>query len=178
MRAFRRLTVLPLLAVTGLALGCGSDSAAPVDPGGGEGALSFTFTGTSSGSFSASGPMHGQSEAWAAALREGNALDIRAFRARSSSRGDVAFLWLEDPTPGTYSIANDEAWFDFITNTTASWTAYDRECWLENGSVVVTAVAGQRIQGTFSGAGECLTFDWDSEPFSVASGQFDVPIVD
>jgi hypothetical protein len=146
-------------------------SACPVRPSDG-------FTGAAFGSFAASGRMHDQSATWAAGLPEGNALDIRAFRALSSSRGDVALLWLEDPTPGTHSITDGEALFDFITNTTSSLTSYDRECWLETGSVIVTSFAGQRVQGTFSGEGECLTFNWDSEQFSVTGGQFNVPILD
>jgi hypothetical protein len=97
------------------------------------------------------------------------------FVRRSATRGDVGFVAVYSLTPGTHSITSGDADFEFWVNTTATVSDYDRICWLEEGSVTVTSITTQRIQGTFSGQGVCFT-NGDEDPFTVSNGQFDTPV--
>jgi hypothetical protein len=191
MRTRRNLFVLPLLAATSFALGCGdSGSGSPTGPTAGSGSVSFNFTGAVSGNYSASGAVQvnqitgAQFGTWAAGGREGGELAVVAFRARTNPRGDFFGLFVEGITgPRTVSITEDCetncAEVVFVTNMSITGTdqTFERICVLLTGSVTVSSISAQRAQGTFSGQGECVNMAFEEEPFAITNGTFDVPIV-
>jgi hypothetical protein len=169
----RQLFRLPLLAAALLAVGC--DSRDPVAPVGEGGTMSFAFSGSPSGNFSATGPFTEESNAWARGRRFGTHFDVFGLVRRSATRGDVGMVAVYSLSPGTYSIANGDADLEFWVNSTATVSDYDRICWLEEGSVTMTSITTQRVQGTFSGQGVCFT-NGDETPFAVSNGQFNAPV--
>lgn len=187
MKTYRTLLALPLLAVTSFALGCGgSDS--PTDPTGNSGSVSFSYSGAISGSYTATGAVQWmgfmpQFGTFAVGFWEDNELGILASRAGTASRSDVFSLDVENIAgPRTVAISADCitncAYVAFLPN--LNWNTFDsdRLCYLESGSVQVTAINAQRAQGSFSGQGVCLSVADETEgTFTITNGSFDVPIM-
>jgi hypothetical protein len=181
----RTLLRLPLLATTAFVIGC-SGGDAPTEPAAGSGSVSFNATGPAvSGAFNVSGAVQMganqqvQPGNWAMGVRDGAELGVVAFRTRSGDRGDMMIIWADGVTgPRTVSVASEEAGFVFSTNVSLSGQmGGEHTCWLETGSVTITSISAQRAQGTFSGAGGCVSeTSFDAVAFTVSGGQFNVPI--
>jgi hypothetical protein len=194
MKTPRKLLVLPLLATTLIAFGCG-DGGTGIDEGSDQSTMSFSFTdGTTSNSFTASGQVQmsqggdPQFGTWAAGGRTPtNELIVAAFRARTSPRGDLSFIYVPNiATPRNVTIS--EACFDtgadcpvmyLILNTPfVGEEAFDRICLLLSGTISVSTLNNERAQGTFNGQGVCVSNEFENPSlFGVNNGTFNVPIV-
>ena len=170
-----RILIGALLAVTA---GCGDGTG----PGGVSGSVSFSHSGASTGTFSASGSVlvaDPQAATWAAGTRDdaSQSIDVEGYVAHPSSTHDYVHLHFPQLTPGTVTIANGAAVdiaFGQPQAGTATWY-----CFLTSGSVVVTSLSSARVRGSFSGSGICLPAASGSPvAFTVTNGSFDVPLVD
>lgn len=179
----RGLVVMALFA----ALSC-SDSSGPNRLG----SMSFTYSGGGGGTFTASGnapsfsapPPTGTT--WAGGYIEAGEMFLGGSRPRTGGLVDVALLRIGRTTTGSESIdANCDidgivpctGMFLFL-NFNGDGDTGDFFCALTSGTIVVASVSGSRAQGTFSGAGQCLTGTGGaSSQFIVSSGEFDVALV-
>ena len=149
-------------------------------PGGLSGSLSFSYSGVTSGTFSASGSvgvLDPFGSTWAAGVRDetNQSLSVAANVARPSDRSDDAVIAFPQLTPGTVTIANGAGiaiTFGMTQSGTATWA-----CDVTSGSVTVTTLSGTRARGTFSGTGTCFNDSGASGAFTVTNGTFDVPAV-
>jgi hypothetical protein len=146
------------------------------------GTLSFSHSGATSGNFNASGSAvvanPGTSE-WAAAGRDDldQSITIVANIPRGSNTADNVLVYFPQLTTGTVTIAQgSEVLIAFGINssgTSATWS-----CELDAGSVVVTSVSNNRVQGSFSGTGDCFATTGGPVAFTVTNGSFNVPMLD
>jgi hypothetical protein len=167
-----RLLIGALLAI---AAGCGDGTG----PGSLTGNLSFSHSGATTGTFSASGslltedPLTGT---WAAAARDdaNQMVAIAANVGRPNSFDDIV-IDFPQLTPGSVTIANGAQvliTFGQTESGTVTWS-----CDLTSGSVVVTSLSDGRARGTFSGTGSCLPASGSPVGFTVTNGSFDVPLL-
>jgi hypothetical protein len=167
-----RVLLAVLLAI---AAGCGDGTG----PGGLTGSLSFSHSGATTGTFSASGSLlteDPQTGTWAAAARDdANQMIAIAANVGRPDTFDDTVIDFPQLTPGSVTIANGARvviTFGQTQSGTATWF-----CDLTSGSVVVTSLSGGRARGTFSGTGSCLPATGGPVAFTVTNGSFDVPLI-
>jgi hypothetical protein len=158
-----------------VATACGDSTG----PGGMSGSLSFSHSGATSGTFSASGSIlvpDPMAATWAAAVRDdaNQTLSVAANVVRPSNILDVVAIDLPRLMTGTFAIPNEARVAINFGQTQSGARTWG--CNLTSGSVIVTAFSGVRALGTFSGAGSCLGAT-GLVAFTVADGSFDVPVV-
>jgi hypothetical protein len=169
-----RILIGGLLAVTA---GCGDGTG----PGGVSGSVSFSHSGATTGTFSASGSVlvaDPQTATWAAGTRNdaSQSIDVEGYVAHPSSTHDYVHVHFPQLTAGTVTVANDATVsIVFGQPQTGAATWY---CTLTSGSVVLTSLSSARVRGSFSGSGSCLPSTGSPVAFTVTDGSFDVPLVD
>jgi len=159
------------------AAGCGDGTG----PGALNGSLSFSHSGATSGTFTASGSVlvaDPEAATWAAGARDdaNESIAIAANIARPSNTFDDIIIDFPQLTPGTVTVANGAhvvITFGQTQSGSATWF-----CDLTAGSVVVTSVSSSRVRGSFSGTGDCLGATGGPVSFTVTNGSFDVPLID
>jgi hypothetical protein len=169
-----RILVGALLAVTA---GCGDGTG----PGGLSGSVSFSHSGATTGTFSASGSVlvaDPEASTWAAGTRDdaSQSIDVEGYIAHPSGTHDYAHVQFPQLTPGTVTVANGASVtivFGQPETGTATWY-----CTLTSGSVVVTSLSSNRVRGSFSGSGTCVPASGSPVALTVTDGSFDVPLVD
>jgi hypothetical protein len=173
-----------VLAVLVLATACGEG---PTTVVGFEGALVFSYSGSNSGSFNASGVLpttsaEQRTSPWAAGYVEpGNQTSVAAAVPRSASTHDFVDLYINRNTVGSSTISSSCSsscsGLNIIigaSNTGASSTA---SCFLTAGSIAITEKSETRMKGTFSGTGTCVSSTGSSGAFTATGGTFDVAFV-
>lgn len=151
-------------------------------PGALSGNLSFSHSGATSGTFSASGSVLAadpQAVDWAAGVRDdqSQSIAIAAHIPRANNTSDEVAIEFPQLTTGTVNIANNGAHvamaFGQPQSGTPTWS-----CALTSGSVVLTSLSSTRASGSFSGTGTCTGSTGGPTAFTVTEGSFDVPLVD
>ena len=179
----RNLLLVPSLA---LIAACGSDGPTTVTAF--DGALSFTYSGGTSGTFNASGSLpstaSGQTTtAWAAAQASATSeMFVGAVSPRSATTHDLVGIFIQRNTVGTETI-NSSCGFncngmDITIGMANSGSTFTVNCFLGSGSIAITEKSASRMKGTFSGTGQCMTSTGSAAgAFTVTNGTFDVAIV-
>ena len=182
MFARNRLFVASLV----LLAACGSDG--PTTVTGFDGALSFTYSGANSGTFSASGALPTSAaaqatSAWAAAQASATSeMFVAAASPRSGTTHDLVGIFIQRNTVGSDEV-DDACGFNCtsvdlsigLANSGSTFTAY---CYLTAGTVAITEKSASRMKGTFSGTGECTSSGGaPTGAFTVTNGTFDVAIL-
>ena len=154
--------------------------------------LSFDYSiGGSSQTFTAEGEIERNADqsvrfgTWTAAARQMDSLNVVAFQAGTEPRGDVLVLFIPNVASGqSFQFAADctasnptcvEGDFavNFNLDPPTSEIEADRLCTFTAGSVSISSLTAERVQGTFSGSGTCTD---PQEAFTVTNGAFDTPI--
>lgn len=172
---FARLALLAALAA------CASHE--PLGPTEVFGTLGFTYTGGLSGTFVAAGSlMQSDPDDWVAGMRVNHGIDIRAQIPRGGAAIDIVVVVIPRLTAGSSTItatctsgtcADVIATFGQSTST----AAFLRGCFLESGTITITAISDTRASGAFEGTGTCLDEAGGASSFVVTGGQFDVLFV-
>jgi hypothetical protein len=180
------------LALAAIAVaGCGDD---PVSPGA-DSVLSFSYTGAGAAaatSFSAAGqiPANVQtsfgSTSWAAgaAAPTVNYATVAASIPRTATTYNFIAIGVTRKTVGTSPV---DATCDDpeATNCTGVFVFFDFNpdgddmafgCYLTAGSVTITSITSEKIAGTFSGTGTCLSDAFTESEFAITNGAFDVDV--
>lgn len=164
-----------------------------MSPTGASGSLSFSYTGagaTAATSFSASGAIPSNidnglgSGSWAAGSVSPttNYVEIGAAIPKTSTTWDITVVQIARKTVGTSSISGtcedeEECTGVFVIfnqgQTDNSFTHY---CYLETGSVTISAISSSNISGTFTGSGFCYAPTGTETPFTVTNGSFNVGV--
>lgn len=193
-RGFGVLQALSLaLALVGL-VGC---SDGPVDPAAfGPSRVRLSYQGPLVGSYAAEGELQrGKGmldHTYAYGLRYQNptALEVRSVVLDAASdRVDWVDIQIPADRPGTYAIDQDRCprWeagcaglFLVLRLPNQEGKQAKYSCTLLTGTIRVATASGRRVQGTFSGAGECIDRDapegTDHPPVTVTGGEFDVEL--
>lgn len=179
---YRSLLLVPSLA---LLASCGGDG--PTTVTGFNGALSFTYSGANSGTFSASGSVpttaNGQfTNAWAAAQASSTSeMFVAAVSPRSSTTHDIVGIFIQRNTVGSVTInstcnvnCNSVDLAIGVANNGSTFTA---DCFLTAGTIAITEKTSSRMKGTFSGTGTCSSSVGSTGSFTATGGTFDVAIV-
>lgn len=150
--------------------------------GGLNGSLSFSHSGATIGTFSASGSVLAADPMtvdWAAGARDDQtqSIAISAHIPRANDTFDDVVIDFPQLTTGTIAIANNGAHVAVVFGDSQSGTP-TWSCNLTSGSVVVTSVSSSRARGSFSGTGTCFGGSGAPAAFTVTNGSFDVPLVD
>lgn len=169
---------------------CGADSDdgfGPDNGGTGSGSLSFTYAGDGgNGSFQASGaaPTNNSLGTWAGGARvsdEGETTVLVTAVTKSGSDYDMIGIQLDGNAPGTYDMGGNcetNCAYAVAAFGITSWTdSGERACFIDEGTVTVTALSATEARGTFSGKGSCMTDEEFDEPFQVSGGTFDVKVI-
>lgn len=185
------LVWVPLLAV--LMAGCGGDdSTGPGDDGNGAvsaGVLTFNYSGSMSGSFSANGAPKATFEeslatgSFAVGTRiQGSGMGVTAFRRTSGTRGDMVIVVIEGEEKGRYDTAMSSCesrcatvMIYFNVDYTQGQQSFARAFVFETGEVEVSEVSSSVLKGTFSGRAE--EFFGEGGEFSVTNGSFSAPVM-
>jgi hypothetical protein len=176
-----------VVAAIALFAGCKDSSG----PSGFEGSMGFAFTGALNGDFTASGalPSSGASQAtsqWAAG--EVVATDASVYLAASSPRTstsrDFVGVFIPRTTVGSETIdfsgcTADCADVVVLLGENNNGTGSPLQtCYLTTGTVAITEITPSRVEGTFSGTGECFAPSAGTPTtFTIANGTFDVALV-
>jgi hypothetical protein len=166
---------LLLGALLTLAASCGDGTG----PGSPSGSVSFSHSGATSGTFTASGSVSvadPDRATWAFAERDdaNQTITVMANVARPSDVVDNTIVVFPQLTAGTATIPNQASVAINFGQTPSGIRTWS--CTLSSGTVVVTSVSDTRARGTFAGTGHCLGLAVLAE-FTVTSGSFDVPWV-
>lgn len=191
-----RIVWSPLLVATTLVAGCDRSPTVPPVPPEPIAILEFSYSGDRSGSYRAEGevPFDAQGNpeygTWATALpQEDGVILVVGSQARTPPFVDLFLLGLQNITaPGTYSFDLDCT----MTSTASCAVGYlgfgydwedsseerqvDAEYFIESGSVTITAIDGERIQGTLQGGGVEIPIG-SPGTIALSEGSFDVPVV-
>lgn len=186
----RQLLLAASLAVLA---GCGSDKVTTVT--GFNGALSFTYTGSGtgsiSGSFSATGSLPASSanqmtQQWAAGVlsnSDGGVYGDAAVPATASTHHFFGFF-INRTTVGSSTINTTtctsascpEVFFLFgAPNSGSSLSA--QTCSIDAGTIAITEITSTRVKGTFSGTGQCFTPSFATTNITISNGTFDLALV-
>lgn len=195
MRTHKRLIALSLALVAGLAA-CKDSTGSDKKTDNGSGSMSFSFTGSTTGSFSASGAFPTTSGVptvqFAAAVRDTTStgepyMVLLGFQPTTSGRGHlVEFDFANSTAPQTLTL--DEACYSHSTLTgcaialvglnydlsTSSSVAGEESYFFDSGTFTVTSVDATHVRGTFTGH---ATDSDTGHTITVTAGQFDVPFV-
>ena len=186
-----RLLVLLTLA----SVGCSDDGSGPAGVQHPSGAITFDYLGPRDGSFSAVGairlddngdPMSGEWAAGAVSTDDPDSFGAVGFDLATGDRGDIFLIGFEGlEGPGTFDFdgtcteTSQCPFLLFAMDTTLDGVETDVAwlCSLDIGTATVTELSADRLAGTFSGAGACLSAT-SFQVIVVSNGTFNVPIVD
>ena len=173
-----------LLAVLVLAAGCGEG---PTTIVGFNGALAFSYSGASTGSFNASGAIpttsaEQRTTPWAAGYVEpGNQTSVAAATPRDASTHDFVDLYINRNTVGSSTVnsscSSSCSGLSFIIGAANTGASSATSCFLTDGSIAITEKSDTRVKGTFSGTGTCVSSAGGSGSFTATGGTFDVPFI-
>jgi len=179
-----------LAAAVILLAGCGKDKVTAIT--GFNGALSFTYTGTGTGSvsgtFSATGalPTSGfETSTWSAGFlsTSPSGVFVESATPASASTHSFVFVALPRTTAGSSTIDPTcsaavcaEVFFELGAPNTGS-SLPTHSCILDAGTIVITEITATRVKGTFSGTGDCGTATGGIWTVTIASGTFDVALL-
>ncbi|CAN5652555.1 hypothetical protein BH23GEM1_BH23GEM1_04320 [soil metagenome] len=185
-----------------VAAGCGGDG--PTEPAALSGSISFTYSGSETGSFQATGRLDpfrsGPYRDGAAAIRDRYAgvetMIVLGIQMRSSVRADLLFLSFPAvTTPQTLPLSDFECpsgggpctltlyGNSFGINVPVAsgppvfFFDAENDYHFTGGTVTVASVTGARITGSFQGTAETQPFSGPPRVITVTNGRFDVPIV-
>lgn len=174
--------MLLAVSIAAFTAGCGDD-----DPLNLNGALSFSHSGSVSGTFNASGrvPLFGEfgSTAWAAGGRDvqNGAVVAMAILPAPSQRYHMALITIERLTPGSASIGSScTSGCAFIAvefGTSESDSDFSFNCFITSGTAAIASISDNRVSGTFSGTGTCTDPSNVTTSFAISNGSFDVPLL-
>jgi hypothetical protein len=156
-------------------------------PSGFNGTVSFTYSGATTGSFSASGGIPSgapETEEWAVGFRsdEEQLVGATAIVPRSSTKHDFFFLQLPRLTVGSSTITDNctaENCAAVVVDLNVDNTSGDSDffCGLTQGTITITSISSTRVEGTFNGTGECITTAPNAVAFAITNGSFNVALV-
>jgi hypothetical protein len=152
------------------------------------GSLSFNHSGSISGSFSAVGrfPIFGEfgTSAWAMGSRDdqNDVIGVIALAPRESGRYDMVVLAVPRVAPGSATIdANCSGPACAVVTVEFGLSEEDSDfshlCFLDAGTVAISAISDTRVSGSFSGTGTCTDDTGATTSFGVTSGSFSVPLI-
>lgn len=196
-RAARARTAAPLLLAALAA--CGSDNPAGPDGADAPSSVSFVYGGSSNqgtvnGAYQAAGdpslltaPI---TQTWALGQRvSGETLLRVGSNVARGAQQQADFAWVTIPrlTVGTVPIngtcPGEDCAGVFLalavsTDVAVSQARYS--CALNEGTIRVASISGDRARGTFSGTGSCLAAPGyvDLDQFTITNGTFDVKLID
>jgi hypothetical protein len=114
-------------------------------------------------------------------------MQVGSAKARTAGRYDYVAMYIPILSVGTVNIDPPEcdmfftencAWLFFEVNFSHLDANWDFNCYLEAGTIAVTAISSTRMTGTFQGTGTCLAGENNaSSDFSISNGTFDVAVV-
>jgi hypothetical protein len=175
-----------LAASLALLIGCSSDA---VSPSALSGTLAFSYSGGSSGTFSATGALSAGTSATGYAVggrdQTNTGTVVLASFPRTATTSDIVSLFIPRLTSGSSTV--DVA---CVTTTCAGLSvtfgsanagggSFVQLCFLTTGTLTITTISSSRATGTFSGTGDCFsqTALGTTSAFTVTGGTFDVAIV-
>ena len=179
----RYRALIPSLA---LLAACGSDGPTTVTAF--DGALTFTYSGANSGTFSASGALPSSASAqttsaWAAAQASATSeMFVVAVSPRSSTTHDLVGIFIQRNTVGSDPVDPNCGFnctgMDITIGLSNSGSSFTANCFLTAGTIAITEKSASRMKGTFSGTGECVSSSGSpTGTFTATNGTFDVAIV-
>jgi hypothetical protein len=177
-----------LVAGVSFLAACGDSSG----PSGQSGSLSFTYSGSLSGSYSASGAIptnqaQFNTSTWSAGFEDqpNQALVVESVATRAGGRYDLVVLQIDRLVAGSSTVDPNcdpdisDACTGFIVFFGISNTTGEAQflCGLETGQLTLTSISDTRAQGTVSGSGFCIDENFVESAFTVSNGSFDVALV-
>lgn len=157
------------------------------------GSVSFSYTGGGGGSYSASGAISSvasqqtiHTTTWATGFRDNptTSINVAANVPQSGSLANYFFITVGRQTVGSSTIdvncsTDNPACTDvvLVVGSNQAGTSFQFFCQLESGTVTITSISNDNVQGTFSGSGTCFTPAAVESAFTVTSGSFNVPLV-
>lgn len=176
---------LLLAASLALLAGCGSDKVTTVT--GLNGAVSFTYSGAVSGTYSATGALPSgnfETTTWSAGVISQGAVFVESATPASSSSHNFVFIAIPRTTTGSSPIDPEcsdnvcgEMFFELGAPNSGSANP-TQTCILDAGTITITEITSSRVKGTFTGtAGTCLSSNQTLGSFTVTNGSFDVALV-
>jgi len=122
---------------------------------------------------------------WAGGARvndEGETTVLVTAVTKSGSDYGMTSIQLDGKAAGTYDMGGNcdtNCAYAVAAFGISSWTdSGERACFIDEGTVTVTALSATEARGTFSGMGSCITDAEFDEPFQVSGGTFDVKVMD
>ncbi|HXG71839.1 MAG TPA: hypothetical protein VNJ04_14625 [Gemmatimonadaceae bacterium] len=167
---------------------CGGDTTAPKNlPT--SGSLSFSFSGGTPGSYSATGlpPANGTGalgpSPWAAGVRDDarQAIQVVGSVPKTSTTWDLAVVQIARLTVGSNTI-NSSCTGALCTGVSVAFesnqasNSFTLVYLLTTGTATISSVSSTRPIGRFSGSGSCISMTGTSSAFTVTGGTFDVPL--
>jgi len=180
-------------ALAGLAA-CGSDSPTGTNANV-SGSAAFNYTGGGGGSFSATGAVGVTTPAatlhtsqWATGWKDNTdgSTNVAANVPTTSGKANFFGIVIGRQTVGSSPVdvsctsSNPACTQVFlIVNTNQQGSTFDFLCELESGTVTITSIANDNVQGTFAGSGTCTqgVTPFGESAWTVTSGSFNVPLI-
>jgi len=184
---------VPIIATLSLLVGCGDKSPTDVNAGIVSGTVSFTYTGAAGGSFSATGGISSIASAaahtttWATGWNDNSlsTTNIVANVPRAGGLADFAVIIINSLTTGTNNVdancSSDALSCNMVVlamGATSAGSMPSTQCFLESGTITISAISSTNATGSFSGAGSCFSLGGAGIPtdFVVTNGSFNVPL--
>lgn len=158
--------------------------------GGAAGTVSYTYTGSRNGSYSAhgtfgvsAGTFIRREFAVATMFNTGtDALGIVAYHPVSTSHADVALITIPHPSgPGSWQVSFNgcqldcaELGFVFNLNGLAAGSEAETTYYMDHGTVTLTSLSATHAEGTFQGI--AVNFSGAADSIVITNGKFSVPI--
>ncbi|MCR4338757.1 MAG: hypothetical protein NUW01_02605, partial [Gemmatimonadaceae bacterium] len=153
------------------------------------GSMSFTYSGSESGSFSVSEPAGPRTTGVTGVKFDGppNLLFVAGISMQSSTHGDILELILSNVmAPRTLSLDDDcdsttgdcpLGFFSRNVDASLIGDPGDLPFIFTSGSVTVTLITSERIAGTFQGTAKTLVLEGTPRVVTITNGKFDVPLM-
>jgi len=173
---------------------CGSDSPTGTN-GNVSGSLAFNYTGGGGGSFSANGAVGVTTPSatlhtsqWATGWKESSdgSTNVAANVPTTSGKANFFGIVIGRQTVGNATIdvsctSTNPACTEvfLIVNTNQQGSTFEFLCQLESGTVTITSISNNNVQGTFAGSGTCTqgVAPFDESVWTVTGGSFNVPLI-
>ena len=171
------------LAAFAFVVSCGDSNG----PSGNSGTASFNYSGAITGSFEAEGAppvLQPEGAEFAAGFRsdQDQVVGVVAVVPRNSTNSDVLIIQIPRLTAGSSTIldtctADNCAAVLFSYNANNDSGEAQWSCGLLSGTITITSITSDRVEGTFSGTGECLGTGPTPSAFTITNGSFDVRLL-
>jgi hypothetical protein len=176
-----------VVAAIALFAGCKDSSG----PSGSAGSMDFAFTGAVNGNFTASGALPSSAGSqttsqWAAGevVQVDATLYLAASSPRTSTSRDFVGVIIPRTTAGSVTIDFPGCTTDcadvvvLLGENNSGAGSPLQTCYLSTGTITIAEITASRVDGTFSGSGECFAAGTGtSTAFTISNGTFDVPLV-